>query len=326
MHQCGLLGVRVGEASHPGPRVREKHRRRLASSSDDELLSRPMEGRDVIPRTDNSGSNRFAILAQNVPDGTPELEEAVVRPVSLDRDQVRAESLLDALEVDLQRLGPTIADSEFRSQHHCPGVASDLATTQMSSTMPASTVPASTVPASSRALCEAFSGGLLPVEVPLSVPGLASTQRDSSEDDVPLSSLGRTRQRFLEATQWDSGAEFSDVLVPGNSIATGIPSGVTVHAMSDADEERERIRSARRHSRSSSDGLTRSHVDRTAMESDTGSCQREDPQGRRRRRLQLTWNPTVVKCRAFEVRTADPKPCQKDRGRGERPAVAQSAP
>ena len=297
----------MGEASHPGPRVREKHRRRLASSSDDEFVSRPMEGRDVILRTDNSGSNRFAILAhvENVPDGTPELEEAVVR--SLDRDQVRAESLLDALEVDLQRPGPPMADSEFRSQHHCPGVASDLATTQMSSTMPASTVPASTVPASSRALCEAFSGGLLPAEVPLSVPGLASTQRDSSEDDVPLTSLGRTRQRFLEATQWDSGAEFSltrasgfspttDVLVPGNSSATGIPSGVTVHAMSDADadEERERIRSARRHSRSSSDGLTRSHVDRTAMESDTESCQREDLQGRRRRRLRLTWNPTVV--------------------------------
>ena len=226
--------VTMHHISGRGITPRSKSQRKASSSSsDDELLSQPMEGRDVIPRTDNSGSNRFAILAhvENVPDGTPELEEAVVRRVSLDRDQVRAESLLDALEVDLQRPGPPMADSEFRSQHHCPGVASDLATTQMSSTMPASTVPASTVPASSRALCEAFSGGLLPVEVPLSVPGLASTQRDSSEDDVPLSSLGRTRQRFLEATQWDSGAEFSftrasgfspttDVLVPGNSSTT----------------------------------------------------------------------------------------------------------
>ena len=98
MHQCGVLGVRVGEASHLGPRVREKHRRRLASSSDDEFLSRPNEGRDVITRTDNvSGFNRFAILAdvETVPDGTPESEEAGVgRRTSFDRDQVRVSSTL----------------------------------------------------------------------------------------------------------------------------------------------------------------------------------------------------------------------------------------
>ena len=52
MHQCGLLGVRVGEASHPGPRVRDKHRRRVASWSDDEPLVRPIVSRDVIPRTE----------------------------------------------------------------------------------------------------------------------------------------------------------------------------------------------------------------------------------------------------------------------------------
>ena len=137
-------------------------------------------------------------------------------------------------------------------------------------------VPASTVPASSRALREAFPGGWLPVEVPPSSPGLASTQRDPSEDDVPLSSVGRTRQRSLEATQWDSGAEFTltrasgltptaDVLPPVNPSATGIPPGVTVHVKSGADEREE---------------------------SDTESCQWEDRQERRRRRLRLTWNPT----------------------------------
>ena len=58
-------------------------RQRCASSSEDELLFRPMEGRDVIPRMESrseSGSNRFAALAdpETVPAGIQELE--VVHP------------------------------------------------------------------------------------------------------------------------------------------------------------------------------------------------------------------------------------------------------
>ena len=47
----GLRGVRVGEANNPGPR---RHRHRFASSSEDDFLVRPIEGRDVFPRVDGS--------------------------------------------------------------------------------------------------------------------------------------------------------------------------------------------------------------------------------------------------------------------------------
>ena len=62
----------VCEASHPGPRIRERHRRRVASSSDDEPLVRPIVGCDVIPRTEagfvvtatgrEAGHNRYVAL------------------------------------------------------------------------------------------------------------------------------------------------------------------------------------------------------------------------------------------------------------------------
>ena len=59
VHQCGLSGCRVGEASYPGP-VQTRQARRLErsfpctqvdASSDDEALVRPNRGRHVIPRT-----------------------------------------------------------------------------------------------------------------------------------------------------------------------------------------------------------------------------------------------------------------------------------
>ena len=47
----GLRGARVGKANSSGPR---RHRHRFASSSEDEFLVRPIEGRDVFPRVDGS--------------------------------------------------------------------------------------------------------------------------------------------------------------------------------------------------------------------------------------------------------------------------------
>ena len=47
-HQCGLNGVRVGEASHPGPRLFRKGRRIVCSSSDEEPSLAPH--RNVVPR------------------------------------------------------------------------------------------------------------------------------------------------------------------------------------------------------------------------------------------------------------------------------------
>ena len=105
----GLRGVRVGEANNPGPRRLWRHR--CASSSEDELLFRPMEGLDVIPRMESrseSGSNRFAALAdpETVPAGTQELEVAgFIRErssIAGDCDRI-PETILDALEEDLER-------------------------------------------------------------------------------------------------------------------------------------------------------------------------------------------------------------------------------
>ena len=45
LHQCGFLGVRVGEASHPGPK-----RSHQDNTSDDEPLVRSNVGRHVVPR------------------------------------------------------------------------------------------------------------------------------------------------------------------------------------------------------------------------------------------------------------------------------------
>ena len=63
----------------PTTQDRRLWRQRLASSSEDEFLFRPTEGRDVIPRMESrmeSGSNRFAALAdpESVPAGTQEVE------------------------------------------------------------------------------------------------------------------------------------------------------------------------------------------------------------------------------------------------------------
>ena len=101
--------MRIREANNPGPR---HHRRRLLSSSEDECLVPNDDGRDVIPRMEQTGidpgSNRFAALAdaETVPAGTQELEEAgVVRDGSSsvwDQDRV-PESILDALQLDLVR-------------------------------------------------------------------------------------------------------------------------------------------------------------------------------------------------------------------------------
>ena len=96
----GLRGVRVGEASHPGPSTGQRNRRHHSRSRNvaaDELLVRPIEGRDVIPRMaskNEPGSNRFAALAdaETVPVGTQELEEVRV-----------PETIIDALAEDLER-------------------------------------------------------------------------------------------------------------------------------------------------------------------------------------------------------------------------------
>ena len=92
----GLRGVRVG-ANNPGPHRQCRHR--FASSSEDEFLVRPIEGRDVIPRTDPD-SNRFAALAdaEIVLVGTQELEEVGIREHNLDRGPV---TIIEALEQDL---------------------------------------------------------------------------------------------------------------------------------------------------------------------------------------------------------------------------------
>ena len=153
-HQGGLLGVRVGEASHPGPRVREMHRRRVASSSDDEPLVRPIVGRDVIPRRE-AGSvvivtrreashntyvalrdvefgvhlgEEFDLTVADSPDEAPTISEATV-----------PESVLDTLEADL--IPPM--------QSTVPASVDVAATAILS---------ASTVPASSRALCAVHGG------------------------------------------------------------------------------------------------------------------------------------------------------------------------
>ena len=167
MHQCGLLGVRVGEASNPGPRVREKLRRRLASSSDDEFLSQPKERTMCQVRTGSPFWHTWRMS--------------------------RMEHLSQRKRGSFVVLRLTRIRSERR-------VSSMLL----------------------KWIC------------------LASTQRDSSEDDG---------HRFLEATQWDSGAEFM---------------------------------------------LTRA----------SGECSPRSP----------------------DSVSFDPKPRQKDQGRGERPGVAKSAP
>ena len=77
MHQCGFVGVRVGEASHPGPRVRDKHRRRVASSSDDEPLIRPIVGREVIPRTEAVADLTASGREATVPDSVIDTLEAI---------------------------------------------------------------------------------------------------------------------------------------------------------------------------------------------------------------------------------------------------------
>ena len=99
----GLRGVLVGEANNPGPRRQCRHH--FESSSEDEFLVRPIEGRDVIPRMEpriEPDSNRFAALAdaETVPAGTQELEE--VRDIRewSSHDRV-PETIVDALEEDL---------------------------------------------------------------------------------------------------------------------------------------------------------------------------------------------------------------------------------
>ena len=112
----GLRGVRVGEANNPGPRRQCHHRvhgrHRFASSSEDEFLVRPIEGRDVIPRTDPD-SNRFTALAdaETVPAGTQELEEVGIRQHNLDRVP---ETIIVALEQDLGQQDHQATNSDPR--------------------------------------------------------------------------------------------------------------------------------------------------------------------------------------------------------------------
>ena len=86
LYQCGLLGIRVGEASHPGPvktrsaRRLERSRRRVASSSDDEPLVRPVVGREVIPRIE-AGADLLATGGEaTVPDSVIDALEADLTP------------------------------------------------------------------------------------------------------------------------------------------------------------------------------------------------------------------------------------------------------
>ena len=125
----GLRGVRVGEANNSGPR--RLCRQRLSSSSEDEFLFRPIEGRDVIPRMESrieSGSNRFAALAdaETVPAGTQELEDVgVIRErssIAGDCDRV-PETILDALVEDLERPSRrlVLVSGQQRARWRCPG-------------------------------------------------------------------------------------------------------------------------------------------------------------------------------------------------------------
>ena len=86
-HQCGLLGVRVGDASHPGPRFSQRSRRivQSVSSSDEEPLL--ASHRNVIPRVTGATSVT----------GATQLDVEAMEPSSV------PETILDALEEDLVR-------------------------------------------------------------------------------------------------------------------------------------------------------------------------------------------------------------------------------
>ena len=113
-HQCGLLGVRIGEASHPGPRARVKHHRRVVSSSDDEPLVRPNIGRDVIPRTAPVSGTLPTWVDDERSQVPPTLPASGTLPTWVDdeepdtsmclrsREQSIPPTILDALEEDLE--------------------------------------------------------------------------------------------------------------------------------------------------------------------------------------------------------------------------------
>ena len=123
----GLRGVRVGEASNPGPRRQCRHR--FASSSEDEFLVRPIAGRDVIPRMEprmEPDSNRFAALAdaETVLAGTQELEE--VGDIRERRSHVGdLETIVDALEEDLGWRDRQAKNSGPRRRRRIRGEGSD---------------------------------------------------------------------------------------------------------------------------------------------------------------------------------------------------------
>ena len=196
----------MGEASHPGPRVREMHRRRVASSSDDEPLVRPIVGRDVIPRREagsvvtatgrEASHNRYVALrdvevSREVEFGV-HLGEEFDLTVADSPDEAEAtvpESVLDTLEADL--IPPV--------QSTVPASV-DVATTAI--------VSASTVPASSRALREVH-GGSPSTNVPTSLPGVVSFHDD--EEAVAGSLVGN---RFAVLSDNRSVHAESEVPVP----------------------------------------------------------------------------------------------------------------
>ena len=196
----------MGEASHPGPRVREMHRRRVASSSDGEPLVRPIVGRDVIPRIEagsvvsatgrEASHNRYValrdveVLPREVEFGVHLGEEFDLTVAdSPDEDEATVpESVFDTLEADLippvRSIVPTSVDV----------VATVI-------------VSASTVPASSRALREVHSGPS--TNVPTSLPGVVSFHDD--EEVVAGSLVGN---RFAVLSDNRSVHAESEVPVP----------------------------------------------------------------------------------------------------------------
>ena len=168
----GLRGVRVGEASHPGPRHYSRGTHRSRSRSVGRSVGGLEGSRPLSRRPEGSVPPTPSVLAVTVQpieviqDAGSSDGEPLVRPnngrdvvsrigdpniygrFSILSDDTRVpETLLDALEEDLERPRLLLEDS--------------------------------------------------------------GSQWDPSEDDLPLSSVGRTSRRFPQATQRDSGAEFT---------------------------------------------------------------------------------------------------------------------
>ena len=200
----GLRGVRVGEASHPGPRLSRRiriHRSRSRSVGrvggglEERPPSRVSEGSvpptlsvlavapqpiEVVIQDSGSSDGEPLVRPNDGRDVVPKIggtrRNTYGRFSALCEDTPVPESLVDALEEDLER--PRLRlDRPGDIQRPATGCAS----------------AASASPGVSVTRVSAFT----------------SNQLEASEDDLPLTSVRHSGRRSLQATQWDSGAEFT---------------------------------------------------------------------------------------------------------------------